>query len=428
MQQVIEKQRVENVQGTARLILWFLTLLMCIRISSYFSFVPESVELTRIIKVGLRLSMTAITIFCLQIFTSRKPQFRFRFNMLLPFLFYVAYLSLGLLSIYWTTNVSFSLLQLSMTVETLVFSFFFFRLIRLYDLVYEREISSFVFIISRSIFFLSIVFLLGSQFDPDLFYRETHGGTVKRLGGLIINPNELGLLSVVGATLAYIELYFRKNKVFNCLSLISCTSVLLMSQSRSSLFAFLLISGIFLLLSKNVYLKIGAVVVAFLTLPLVINTIVFKDGDKEEVMNLTGRTEFWGDLITDVFPQSPVYGHGFMSINTNTFYNKYESTHAYAASMAHNTYLEVLINLGLIGVFIVLLQMGLTFFAIFSSKEKILRMLAFFMLIPLLINSVTEFGIFGHTNYAIMFYQFIFLFFTISIVRKSDRKKLNTIE
>jgi O-antigen ligase len=272
---------------------------------------------------------------------------------------------------------------------------------------------------------MAIIFLIGSQLNPDFFYRATHGGNVLRLGGLIINPNELGLLSIIGITLSYVEIYFNKNKRYNAFAILVCITVMLMTQSRSSLFAFLVISGLYLFISKNYYLKIVAVAIAIVTLPIVINKIVFKEGNIEEVTSMTGRTDFWSDLITEAFPLSPICGFGFMSISTNSFYNKYSSTHSYAASMAHNTFVEVLINLGLVGAFICLLQMLLTFFAIAFSKERVLQMMAFFMLVPLLINSITEFGIFGHTNYAIMFYQFVFLFFTITVVNRKENFKLN---
>ena len=414
-----------NNKGRAAVILLFvLTLIMAIRISSYFSYVPDSVSLTRIIKIGLRISTTIFSIFLLLVLMSKKREFRYKYVMFLPFLFYLAYLFWGVMSVFWTTNISFSVLQLSMTIETLFFSFFFFKLIRLYDKSYGFEMTSFIFVVNRSIFLMAIIFLVGSQLNPDSFYRATHGGNVLRLGGLIINPNELGLLSIIGITLSYVEIYFNRNKKFNAISIIACAAVMLMTQSRSSLFAFLIISGLYLFISKNYYLKIVAIAVSIITLPVVINKIVFKEGNIEEVTSLTGRTEFWNDLITEAFPLSPIYGFGFMSISTNTFYNKYISTHSYAASMAHNTFIEVLINLGLVGAFICLLQMLLTFFAIAISKERVLQMMAFFMLVPLLINSITEFGIFGHTNYAIMFYQFVFLFFTITVVNKNEELKL----
>lgn len=407
----------------AKILLFILTLIMAIRISSYFSFVPDAAGLTRIIKIGLRISTSVISLFLLWIFVSKKREFRFQYVMILPFFFYLAYLLWGILSIYWTTNVSFSLLQLSMTIETLIFSFFFFKLIRLYDKSCGKEITSFIFILNRSVFLMTIIFLIGALLNPEFFYRTTHGGNVYRLGGLIINPNELGLLSIVGITLSYVEIYFNKNKKYNTLAILTCLAVLLMTQSRSSLIGFVIITGIFLLIIKNHYLKIAAVAIAILTLPLVINTIILKEGDVEEVTSLTGRTEFWSDLIHEAFPLSPIYGFGFMSISTNTFYNKFISTHSYAASMAHNTFVEVLINLGLVGAFICLLQMLLTFFAIAVSKERVLQLMAFFMLVPLLINSITEFGIFGHTNYAIMFYQFVFLFFTVTVVNRKEVKQ-----
>ncbi len=409
----------------AYFLLVFLTILMAIRISSYFSYVPDSVFLTRTIKIGLRLSTSILSILLLWVFIGEKKEYRFKYAMLLPFLFYMAYLIWGIMSIYWTTNVSFTVLQLSMTIETLLFSFFFFKLIRLYDFSFKRQSTAFIIVVNRSIFIVAIIFLLGAQLNPDFFYRTTHGGNVFRLGGLIINPNELGLLAIIGVSLSYVELYFRKNKLYNIVALAAFLAVMLMTQSRSSLFAFLIITGIYLFISKNYYLKIVAVCVAIFTLPVVFNKIVFKQGNIEEVTSMTGRTQFWSDLIMEAFPLSPIRGFGFMSISTNTFYNKYISTHSYAASMAHNTFVEVLINLGLVGVFICFLQILLTCFAIVISKEKVLQMMAFFMLVPLLINSITEFGIFGHTNYAIMFYQFVFLFFTITVVNQNNTKEIS---
>ena len=398
---------------------------MAIRISSYFSYVPDSVSMTRIIKIGLRFFTTFFSVLFLWILLAQKKELRFSYLMILPFFFYLAYLFWGILSILWTTNLSFSILQLSMTIETLVFSFFFFKIVRLFDQAYDRKFTSFIFIVNRSIFLMAIIFLVGSQVNPEFFYRTTHGGNVFRLGGLIINPNELGLLSIIGITLSYVELYFDKNKWYNAFAICACLAVMLMTQSRSSLFAFLIISGCYLVISKNYYIKIIAIGLSIIALPIVVNKIVFKEGNIEEVTSLTGRTEFWGDLIMEAFPLSPICGFGFMSISTNTFYNKYVSTHSYSASMAHNTFIEVLINLGLVGAFICLLQMILTFFAIAVSKERVLQMMAFFMLVPLLINSITEFGIFGHTNYAIMFYQFVFLFFTISVVNKNEKLSIN---
>ena len=85
--------------------------------------------------------------------------------------------------------------------------------------------------------------------------------------------------------------------------------------------------------------------------------------------------------------------------------------------MTHNTFVQVVINLGLVGAFIVLLQMTVTFYAISIDKDKWLRLMAGMSLIPLIINSMTEFGIFGETNYGILFYQFVIMFFTLRTIQ-----------
>ena len=97
------------------------------------------------------------------------------------------------------------------------------------------------------------------------------------------------------------------------------------------------------------------------------------------------------------------------------------------ASMTHNTFVQVLINLGLVGAFICILQMATTFYAIGIEKDKWLTWMAVWMLIPLIINSTTEFGIFGESNYGIMFYQFVIMFFTLQVI-KVDKPKNDFLE
>ena len=79
--------------------------------------------------------------------------------------------------------------------------------------------------------------------------------------------------------------------------------------------------------------------------------------------------------------------------------------------MTHNTFMQVLMNLGFVGLTINLFQM---FFTIrgFLKEELEKKLMLFGILIPILINSFTEFGIFGESNYGILFYQL--LIFSIS--------------
>jgi len=77
--------------------------------------------------------------------------------------------------------------------------------------------------------------------------------------------------------------------------------------------------------------------------------------------------------------------------------------------MTHNTFMRVLMNLGFIGLTIVAFQMLFTSIGILrENSEK--KLMLFCLLIPLIINSFTEFGIFGESNYGILFYQLIILY------------------
>ena len=359
----------------------------------------------------------------LVIMIKRVKDFSFGYENHLSGLFYLAYVLLGIASILWSTDVMFTVLQLMMLVESVFFVMAFYHLLVLGEFLTSGR-SSFARILAISISIISVCFLIGLYLDPSTFYRDTHGGAVSRLGGFIINPNELGMLAVIGISMTYIRLKEGANRFWNILFWVICVAVLLLTQSRSSLGAFFLVTGLFILMSKSAWLKIGSIGIAVVVLPILIQTIIIKDGDVGEVMSMTGRLPFWSDLITYGFPERPILGYGFMSISDSPFTNKFDSIHAYAASMTHNTFVQVLINLGLVGAFICLIQMLLTFFAIGKTKDITLKLTAIAMLIPLLINSATEFGIFGEANYGIYFYHLVILMFIVQNPRKSLKTSL----
>ena len=66
-------------------------------------------------------------------------------------------------------------------------------------------------------------------------------------------------------------------------------------------------------------------------------------------------------------------------------------------------------NLGFIGITVIIFQMIFTFKGIAKENDE-KRLMLYCILIPLIINSLTEFGIFGESNYGILFYQLIILY------------------
>ncbi len=90
--------------------------------------------------------------------------------------------------------------------------------------------------------------------------------------------------------------------------------------------------------------------------------------------------------------------------------DSFQSAHTYAGKMTHNTFMQVLMNLGFVGITVVIFQMFYTFRGISRQLNPEKRLMLFSALIPLFINSITEFGIFGESNYGILFYQLIFMY------------------
>jgi exopolysaccharide production protein ExoQ len=404
-----------NFMYRSKKLLVGLILMLGFRIMSYFTLFPSSVAMTQVVKVGLRFFLTFLAFMLLKSLREKYKDYKIEYQNLTPLLLYCAYLLLGLISLFWSSIPFYSMLQWAMVFEALAFSWFFYQLVEFYNAISGNH-AGFALLFGRATMWICIGFIIGLLVDPELFYRQTHGGEVSRLGGYIINPNELGMLAVLGGVMGYCELLENKPKTFNIFVILFSVAALLLTQSRSSLGAFLAITGIYVLRLGNMKIIFFSIIGAVLVMPILIQTIILKQGDMEEVMSMTGRLPFWQDLIADGFTKEPLLGYGFMCIS---YHEYFDSIHSYAAKMTHNTFIQVLMNLGLVGSFICLLQMVATFFVIKNSDNRSNKLLASLMLIPVIINSTTEFGIFGESNYGIQFYQFILLFFVVKFVPKT---------
>ncbi len=399
---------------TGRIIFW-LTVIMIFRITSYFM-LSESAVVTQVLKMGFRFAVTGVSFLMLRSILLKNKTLRVDYPFPLTILFYLAYLLLGLISLLWTSNMSESTLQLLMDIECLAFCYFYIQALSAFNSVYPGTIRI-SRILSVAVFLILTVFLAGMYVNPDKFYRLTHGGEVARLGGFIINPNELGMLIVTGFAMCCAELKHVRKKLWVILMMVVLIYSLVLTGSRSSMIGMFMILLYYVLNSRNAKLQVGVISCMVLSVPFIISEIFIKAGDQEEVMNMTGRIPFWHDLLTINFPKEPLLGFGFMRID---YQDRFESLNSYAGEMTHNTFIQVLLNLGLVGLLIALLQVAFTLHAMAVNPDKGLRPVAFSLFIPVLINSFTEFGIFGEANYGIMFYLFI-VFLLGSRVNQSVR-------
>ena len=392
-----------------------------------FSTISDSAAIAKVLKTRIGLVMTTVIIVIL--FRLIKKGFipSFRFQHVLPIILYTLYLGLGLASLSWTSDVAVSALQIIRDIEMLVFSFFFMFIIVMLNHYYPEQPIRLSAIFGPAIILNLSIFLIGNLIAPDIFIRKTHGGEVSRLGGQMMNPNELGMLCGLCIACCYAELKHSKNKTIYVIITIIALYALFITGSRSSMIGFFLVTMYYVAISKSYTLKAAVVAVGVLVMPIVVNVIFLKEGAKtagasgaEEVLSMTGRLPFWQALLTEGLPREPLLGFGFMRINYTTYF---QGANTYPAAMTHNTFIQVLMNLGMIGLFIVILQMSFMVRTIIKLEDKIQKELIFTMLMPILINSFTEFGIWGEVNYTILFYQSIIL---VMVIRYNPR--LSTLE
>lgn len=385
-----------------------LILVLLVKIGGYFSIVEER-SVNQVFKTISRVGMTAAILFldmklrnfgCQRIYTRK--------HVLSPVL-YGTYLLLGFISFTWSTNWTYSALQWLMTFESFVFTYFFFRVVFIVNAHFKNKELNIIILFSWAIFPIMITFIIGSFSLPDVFYRGMRGGEELRLGGWIMNPNELGMLSGIAGALAFIRLQIGKARFWYLLMIVAAITVLLLTSSRSSAIGFALILGILILRSENKRMKRVMLLVGIVAIPVMINTVVFKAaGGVEEVMSMTGRLPFWKALLNEGIVKEPFFGYGFMRINYTEYF---QGLNTYAAKMTHNTFVQVLMNLGFVGFFIAIWQMIVTVNVFRSNRSGTFASYFIALFIPLLINSFTEFGVFGEANYGILFYQFLIWLF-----------------
>lgn len=412
-------ERTANHETFLRSVNLQLLVALILMISGYFTW-NENVLITQAFKVFSRMSsMGAAWYICQRILRYGAVDV-VGWRRSTPFLLYLGYLLLGFASIMWSTKPSYSALQWFMTFQSLFFCYFMVKSLALLDAFFPGHKARMFNLLGNASFVLITVFIIGMWVDPNTFFRMTAGGTEARLGGYMMNPNELGMLAGVGVAGLVFDLRRNHKKVVTLLKIALLLYGLYATGSRSSLIGVFLVIGLQVLHSGNKKLRLGLMVALFLAMGFGAKEVIFKDGSAErmeEVMSMTGRLPFWTALINEGLPREPWLGFGFMRIDYNEFF---QGVHTYPGKMTHNTFLQVLMNLGFIGFGWVMFQLGATMRSIGSLSPEQKGML-WSLMVPIFINSLTEFGIFGESNYGILFYQLVIFSVCLAPSRRPSR-------
>ena len=396
-----------------------LLLILFIKIAGFFTWI-NSIGMIRVFKIVSRISMTIGIIRLHGYIVSYGAVKGMRWKNVFSPLLYSVYLVLGVASFMWSTDPGYSLLQWIMDFESFVFAFYFMRCLALIETWFPESSIRYYHIFGNAAFFIILIFDVGVVVAPGIFYRMTHGGEEARLGGWIMNPNELGMLCVVTISCFLFDVYRGYQKTWTVVKMLLVLVALVLTGSRSSIIGFLLIVFFHIRRSNNRRLKLAINAGAVLAIPVILQTIIVKSngGGMDEVLSMTGRLPFWKALLTEALPREPWLGYGFMRIN---YQDTFQGVHTYAGHMTHNTFMQVLMNLGFIGFTLVLIQFILTIRAFFATKPEEKKLMLIGILIPVVINSFTEFGIFGETNYGILFYQLLIFMVSIEADRRLSR-------
>jgi O-antigen ligase len=214
----------------------------------------------------------------------------------------------------------------------------------------DQDIHDIINMISLILLFLVLTALIGMLINPSVAFpkMQSRGTMAFALQGVFpsINANTLSQISGMLASLALCWI-LRPGpvtvKLGSLLIFLCAFTCLLLAHSRTSLFAFFINIGFLLFMFQK---RLIAVIVLWL-IPLVfflgsyikyIQDYIMRGQSIEVFSSLTGRTTFW-PLVWEKISESPIFGHGFYASQRTTW----------NISSVDNTYLEVMLGVGLIG-------------------------------------------------------------------------------
>jgi O-antigen ligase len=223
--------------------------------------------------------------------------------------------------------------------------------------------------------FLVFTALVGGILQPKLaFVRQTlgRGSQAYEYWGQFprINPNSLtqfGAMIGVGGLVAF--LYTRGVAMLSSLCLFGLGAVTIyLGHSRTSLLGFLLAAlAIFWFGKRRVLglMLISTAGLVGLAAYTYVEAYVLRGQSKAVFVSMSGRTEFW-PKIWRAFTTSPVVGHGYYAGHRSLAINELA-----LVSSVDNTYLEVLVDLGVVGLGLLMAALACSCLSLYGCRPSL---------------------------------------------------------
>ncbi len=338
----------------------------------------------------------ALIVMGLMILVSRKPRWDLIFKSNKFILLYIAYLGL---SASWS---DFAFVSFKRWIKEI--GHIIMILVILTEVSPEEAIKT---LIIRCAYVLVPISWVLNRYFPEISRVYSIGGGDPQLIGITTNKNSLGIVCLISGVVLFWkfvndwlqskEKENKKDLLIYVLMGITISWVLLNSRSATALGGTIIgCTMIFMLSTKHVrsnissigfYIFAGLIILSFLHLTLDIITLATSILGRDET--LTGRTEFWEELIA--FGTNPLIGVGYESFwlgdRIAFFWQKYW----WHPNQAHNGYLELYLNIGLIGLSLLFILILYSIFNIVKNLKnnqyynyQVLRIT--FIVIVLIIN------------------------------------------
>ncbi len=358
-----------------------------------------------------------------------RRQLKMRFS-LRENIWIIAYFLFGLISIIWSDFPAISFKRLFKTIGTLIMA--------LIILSEENPKEAIGAVIRRIAILLLPLSVLLIKYYPELG-RSYHMGE-PMMRGAALHKNSLGQLCLIsGIYLAWSLLEGKKEEIFKRIArfplfflaiLPTCLWLLFQSRSATSLMGMLI--AIFVLLNARVWAvdqkprRLAGIGIA-IALSIVVIEFVFSidlnrtiiEGLLGRNMDLTGRSLIWQDLLN--MAGNPIFGRGYESFWLGDRLQAMVGT--YGILQAHNGYLETYLNLGWIGLFLmVILMVSGVIKAVKDMRNDFsFSLLKFLLLVVIISYSWTEAILYGVNN---LWLLFLFSIGSVSSFKKVDQKEM----
>ena len=198
---------------------------------------------------------------------------------------------------------------------------------------------------------------------PNRAFRPTRLTTIIgfQLQGVMpyIHPNWVGVLAailIIASLSRTLNARKQNARTVYIISLSVGVITLVLAQTRTSLFGVIIAVMAMLLLNKRIRL-LGFValllilIIIFSDLPSLLLKYVIRGQTWELFFSFTGRMHWWR-FGWEAFCESPIYGYGF---GAGVRYVVFSSMGNFATATMHNSWLEVLVNVGILGLIPVVL-------------------------------------------------------------------------